>query len=51
MDNLAPMRRQAVLDAALAELLARGIDDFTVKGVATRAGVDPRVIVATWNDR
>ena len=43
--------RQTILDAALAELLARGIDDFTVKGVATRAGVDPRVIIATWNDR
>ena len=43
-------RRQAILDAAIAELIARGIDDFTVEGVAKRAGVDPRVIIEMWHD-
>ena len=36
--------RQAIRDAAIAELIARGIDGFTIEGVAERAGVDPRAI-------
>lgn len=51
MNDAAGPSRQAILDAALAELLARGIDDFTVEGVAKRAGVDPRVIIDRWHDR
>jgi len=43
--------RQAILDAALAEVVAKGIDEFTVEGVAGRAGVDPGVITQTWGDR
>jgi AcrR family transcriptional regulator len=40
-----------ILDAALAELMGRGVDDFTVDGVAGRAGVDPAVIYHVWHDR
>jgi AcrR family transcriptional regulator len=38
MDNRERVDRQAILDAALAEMVARGIDEFTVAGVAARAG-------------
>ena len=51
MEEAAQSQRQAILDAALAELVARGIDEFTVEGVAKRAGVDPRVIIQMWGDR
>ena len=51
MDNRERVDRQAILDAALAEMVARGIDEFTVAGVAARAGVDPDVITRTWGDR
>jgi AcrR family transcriptional regulator len=43
--------RQAILDTALAEVVAKGIDEFTVEGVAGRAGVDPGVITQTRGDR
>ena len=50
MEEAAQSQRQAIHDAALDELVARGIDDFTVEGVAKRAGVDPRVIIQIWHD-
>jgi PAS domain S-box-containing protein len=40
-----------IFDAARAELLATGIDRFSIGGVARRAGVDPHVIEAQWHDR
>ena len=43
--------RGLILDAALAELMGRGVDKFTVEGVARRAGVDPAVIYDVWHDR
>lgn len=33
--------KEQVYDAALAELVARGVDGFGVDGVARRAGLDP----------
>ena len=43
--------RRAVLDAALAELAARGYGAFTIDGVATRAGVARSTIYRLWPDR
>jgi AcrR family transcriptional regulator len=43
-------RRQAILDAAMAELVAVGIDNFAAEGIAERAGVDPAVIRRDWGD-
>lgn len=40
-----------ILDAALAEVVAKGIDEFTIEGAAARAGVDPAVITQVWGDR
>ena len=51
MPEEAAQARQAIRRGAIAELIARGIDDFTVKGVATRAGVDPSDILQIWHDR
>ena len=51
MESGGPVDRQAILDAALAEVVARGIDEFTVERVAARAGVDPCEITAHWGDR
>jgi len=51
VEDVAQSQRQAIRDAALAELITGGIDKFTVGGVARRAGVDPSVIVETWRDR
>ena len=41
----------AIRTAAMAELAATGVDDFTLDGVAKRAGVDVKAIVAHWHDR
>ena len=41
----------AIRAAAMTELAARGVDDFTFDGVAKRAGVDVKAIVAHWHDR
>ena len=41
----------AVRAAAMAELAATGVDDFTLDGVSKRAGVEMDVIVAQWHDR
>jgi len=49
--EIGPVQRQAILSAALHELLLRGIDDFTLECVADRAGVDPAVIIQEWGDR
>lgn len=43
--------REVILASAVAELVARGIDGFTVEGVASRAGVEARVILRMWADR
>ena len=43
--------RQSILNAAIAEFLARGIDAFTVERVAVRAGVDQSVVNELWHDR
>ncbi len=51
MPEKAANAREAIRKAAIAELIARGIDDFTVKGVATLAGVDPSDILQIWHDR
>ncbi len=51
MDNAAPLDKQAVLDAALAEIITVGIDNFTVERVAKRLGVDTEVITRIWGDR
>ena len=42
--------RQAILDAALAEVVARGIDNFSVAAVARRAGVEVGLINEIWGD-
>ncbi len=43
--------RQSILDAAIAEFLARGIDGFSLKRVAARAGVGQSAITCLWHDR
>ena len=43
-------QRGRILAAALDEFRIRGIDDFTIEGVAARAGVDPAVITGSWHD-
>lgn len=44
-------RLTAIRAAAMAELSATGVDDFSLSGVAKRAGVDVDVIVTHWHDR
>lgn len=51
MENRGSAGRQAILDAALAEVVAKGIDQFTVEGVAARADVEPDAINQLWGDR
>ena len=43
--------RSRIVDAAAAELVDRGIDDFSIARVANRSGVDPTVIRTLWADR
>ena len=43
--------RSRIVDAAAAELIDRGIDDFSIARVANRSGVDPTVIRTLWHDR
>lgn len=50
MGSAGSVDRQGILEAALAEVIARGIDAFTVDGVAARAGVDVSVITGIWGD-
>lgn len=42
---------QRVITAANEELALRGIDNFTIEGVAARAGVDADSIKQVWGDR
>ncbi|WP_328354675.1 TetR/AcrR family transcriptional regulator C-terminal ligand-binding domain-containing protein [Mycobacterium sp. NBC_00419] len=42
---------QRVIAAASDELAARGIDNFTIEGVAARAGVEADAIRQVWGDR
>lgn len=49
--DLAPWLRRAIHEAALAELIDRGIDKFTIAGVARRVGVEPSLIIKNWGDR
>ncbi|MBU3750299.1 MAG: hypothetical protein FGM52_07575 [Mycobacterium sp.] len=39
-----------VLDAAIDEFRIRGVDGFSIDGVAGRAGVDPARITERWHD-
>lgn len=50
MDSPAAVDRPAILDAALKEVVARGIDDFSVAAVARRVGVDVSAITQIWGD-
>ena len=43
--------KDRIFTAVRAELLATGIDRFTIDGVARRAGVEPGVILGHWRDR
>lgn len=49
-DGGAVPTRDAIFDAALDEFRTRGIDQFSLDGVAQRANVDPGIIVQTWGD-
>ena len=42
---------QSIRDAALEELVAMGIDDFTLGGVAARIGGDPATVIEALGDR
>lgn len=51
-DNVASQQvRRTIVDAALAELAATGVDRFSIDRVAARVGVSPSVITDTWHDR
>ncbi|WP_328354064.1 TetR/AcrR family transcriptional regulator [Mycobacterium sp. NBC_00419] len=43
--------QQAILAAALAEVISAGIDAFSLERVAKRAGVDKSAITRIWGDR
>jgi AcrR family transcriptional regulator len=43
--------RQSILEAAIVEFLARGIDGFGLERVAARAGVSPSAVTRMWHDR
>ncbi len=51
MRNPGDEQLSAVRAAAMDELAATGVDDFTLDGVSKRAGVDVDVIAAHWHDR
>lgn len=40
-----------IFKAVQAELLAKGLDRFSIDGVARRAGVNPSVVLGHWRDR
>lgn len=48
--GLTPDMRDRILDAAIEEFRVRGIDDFSIDSVATRAGVDTGLIAGHWHD-
>ncbi len=50
MDAPEPSERQRILQAALDEVIAKGIDGLSEQGIAARAGIDPRIIFQTWGD-
>lgn len=43
--------KDRIFDAAVAELLSIGIDNFSIERVSRRAGVDASVITDRWHDR
>lgn len=43
--------KDRVFNAVRAELRGSGLDNFSIAGVARRAGIDPDVIRAQWHDR
>lgn len=49
-DGLSGPLIDRVLDAAVDEFRIRGVDGFSIEGVAERADVDPRVITGRWHD-
>lgn len=49
-DQSALADRDAILYAALLELMAKGLDRLTTEGIAQRAGVDPVAITRFWGD-
>ena len=51
MGALSSEQRKAVLEAAIQELITAGIDDFSLIGVARRAGVEPGLVLSGWRDR
>ncbi len=51
MGVLSSGQRHAVLQAAIEELISVGIDGFSLRGVAKRAGVEPSLILTGWGDR
>lgn len=50
-ESMDDKQRNRIFDATMTELLARGIDDFSIAGVARRAGIDPAAITGHWPDR
>lgn len=49
-DEVSMKERDRILGAALDEFRIRGIDNFSMDGVADRAGVDPGLITRYWHD-
>ena len=49
-ENVTQTSPTAIHDAAIAELLARGVDNYTLKGIARRAGIQPSDITERWGD-
>ena len=50
MEESIRLSRAAIYDAALAELLDRGIDNYTIDGIAKRASLDRSTIIQIWGD-
>lgn len=50
-DEMSGPLRDRVFEAAMAEVVESGTDDFSIERVARRAGVDLEVVLARWRDR
>jgi AcrR family transcriptional regulator len=51
MSLLTEQVRRDIVGAAVQELRMRGIDEFSIDGVARRADMSPKVIYQGWHDR